>query len=182
MVSTRQKGSRIFAGLVLAGMVFAWFAPSVVATGGQNSDIKLSDEQIGAISQNCSTIKQSLEQLQYADSRTRTYLGSIYETLANKFITPLNLRLVKNNLSTLPVQAEFMATQTKFKDAYTDYMKVLGETIATDCKNEPENFYQKLEMARTRRATLKEWTDKLDELTGEQYQDVQKLIKEVRSE
>ncbi len=161
------------------GMVFAWFAPNVVAVG---ETTKLSNEQIGAISQNCSTIKQSLEQLQHSDSRTRTYLGATYETIAGKFITPLNLRLVKNNFSTLPVQSEFMTAQTKFKDAYTDYMKVLGETIAADCKNDPEDFYRKLETARTRRATLKKWADKLTELTNQQYRDVEKLIKEIWGE
>ncbi len=180
MVSTRQKNSWILAGLVLVGLVFALVAPSAaVATDEPAATQKLSDEQIGAISQNCSTIKQSLEQLQYSDSRTRTYLGATYETLANKFITPLNLRLVKNNLSTLPVQAEFMTAQTKFKESYTDYMKALGETLATDCKNEPEIFYQKLEVARTRRATLKKWADKLAELTNKQYQDVEKLVTEI---
>lgn len=135
----------------------------------------LSDEQRGAISQNCATIKQSLEQLQRADSRTRTYLGTTYETLANKFIIPLNLRLVKNNLPTLSIQADFTLGQTSFKDSYTDYMKSFGELLGVDCKTDPEDFYQKLEVTRTKREILHNNVQNLNQLVNKQYQSVQIL-------
>lgn len=54
----------------------------------------LSARQQGAISQNCSTIQQSLSQLQKIDSRTRTYLGTTYEAIANRFIIPLDRKSV----------------------------------------------------------------------------------------
>ncbi len=130
----------------------------------------LSERQQSAISQNCSTIQQSLSQLQKIDSRTRTYLGTTYETIANRFIIPLNLRLVKNNLSTLSdIQTDFTVQQTKFREAYTDYMRELESLIVCDCKNNPEEFYQKLVTTREKRAVLRTITEKLSALSTQQY-------------
>lgn len=135
-------------------------------------------ERLTAISQNCSTIKQSLSQLQRADSRTRTYLGSAYEAILTKFITPLNLRLTRNNHDAeqlFAIQAEFSAEQTRFRAAYTDYMRELEGLIATDCSAHPEAFYQHLESTRTKRTDLKATTVKLSELANAQYQAVLEL-------
>ena len=152
-----------------------------VATTRLATATALTEAQRGAISQNCATIKQSLEQLQHSDSRTRTYLGATYETIANKFIVPLNLRLVKNNLPTFPdIQSNFTNEQTKFKDAYTDYMKSLGELIATDCKTDPEGFYGKLETTRGKRETLQKTTKALVDLTDQQYNSTEQLLENLK--
>lgn len=130
----------------------------------------LSQQQESAISQSCSTIQQSLRQLQKIDSRTRTYLGTTYETIANRFILPLNLRLVKNNRPTLSeIQTKFTLEQTKFRDAYTEYMRELESLIATDCKNHPADFYQKLVTTREKRALLRATTEQLLDLSEQQY-------------
>lgn len=130
----------------------------------------LSARQQGAISQNCSTIQQSLSQLQKIDSRTRTYLGTTYEAIANRFIIPLNLRLVKNNRPTFSeIQTEFTLEQTKFRDAYTDYMRELEALIVTDCKNSPDDFYQKLTVTRQKRAVLRASAERLSDLSSHQY-------------
>lgn len=130
----------------------------------------LSERQQSVISQSCSTIQQSLSQLQKVDSRTRTYLGTTYETIANRFIIPLNLRLVKNNRPTLSeIQTEFTLEQTKFREAYTDYMRELESLIVSDCKNHPDDFYQKLTVTREKRALLRATTERLADLSGQQY-------------
>lgn len=162
-------------------LVAAVAAAAVLAATMSATVSALSEAQQGAISQNCATIKQSLEQLQRSDSRTRTYLGTTYETLANKFIVPLNLRLVKNNLPTFSdIQAEFTSDQTRFKDAYTDYMKSLGELIATDCQNKPDEFYDKLEITRKKREILQKTTKSLSELTDQQYNATAKLLEAMK--
>lgn len=136
----------------------------------------LTDEQTAAISQNCSAMQQSLRQLQKVDSRTRVYLGTTYESILNKFIIPLNLRLVKNNLPTnVQLQADFIAEQNQFKLAYTDYMRELEGLIATECRSRPGEFYDKLEIVRKRRATLKTSVDRLSDLANDQYQSVLEL-------
>ncbi len=130
----------------------------------------ISEHQRGAISQNCSTIQQTLSQLQKIDSRTRTYLGTTYETIANRFIIPLNLRLVKNNRPTLSdIQTAFILEQSKFREAYTDYMRELESLIVADCKNHPDEFYQKLVITREKRAILRSATERLSDLSGQQY-------------
>ena len=162
-------------------LVTAVAVATILATTISATASALSEAQQGVISQNCATIKQSLEQLQRSDSRTRTYLGTTYETLANKFIVPLNLRLVKNNLPTFSdIQAEFTSDQTRFKDAYTDYMKSLGELIATDCQNKPDEFYDKLGVTRKKREILQKTTKSLSELTDQQYNATAKLLETLK--
>lgn len=138
----------------------------------------IEEQRLTAISQNCSTIKQTLGQLQRADSRTRTYLGAAYETISSKFITPLSLRLTRNNHEAeelFSIQANFSAEQERFRAAYTDYMRELEGLIATDCSAHPEDFYKHLESTRQKRAALKLTTAKLSELANAQYAAVLKL-------
>lgn len=138
----------------------------------------LSAAQRDAVSQNCPNIKQSLTQLQKVDSRTRTYLGTTYETLLTHFIVPLNLRLVKNNRPSLPsIQLDFTNEQAKFRDAYTDYMRELENLINTDCHAQPDVFYSHLELVRAKRAALRETTIRLAALADEQY----RVVSELRS-
>lgn len=136
----------------------------------------LSETQRDAVSQNCSNIKQSLAQLQKVDSRTRTYLGTTYETILTRFIVPLNLRLVKNNRPSLPsIQSDFTTEQVKFRDSYTDYMRELENLINIDCSVQPDVFYSRLEVVREKRSTLRNVTVRLAELADEQYRVVQDL-------
>ncbi len=155
----------------LAKWLILWAIVSSVLIALFSTPVEgLSERQQGAISQNCSTIQQSLSQLQKIDSRTRTYLGTTYETIANRFIIPLNLRLVKNNRPTLSeIQTEFTLEQAKFRDAYTDYMRELESLIVCDCKNHPDEFYQKLVTTREKRAILRTTTEKLSMLSSQQY-------------
>ncbi len=151
----------LFVGSILVGSVFA-----------------LDQAQEDAIIQNCDNIKQSLIKLQHADSRTRTYLGSAYEAISGRFITPLNLRLVKNNLPStelLKIQSEFNTSQTAFRDQYVEYMRELEGLIATECKSHPDEFSRKLETTRTKREALRQTTKKISELVNQQYATVETL-------
>lgn len=135
-------------------------------------------ERLARISAGCTSIKQSLTQLQHADSRTRTYLGSSYETVANNFISPINLRLVRNNRPApdiMNIQSEFSIAQTAFRNQYTTYMRSLEALIATDCRNHPEEFAAHLDTARTNRAALHEITNRLSQLISEQQTVIRKL-------
>lgn len=155
----------VLSGVLLTGV----FAGSALA---------LEKKAENAIIQNCDNIKQSLTKLQYADSRTRTYLGSAYEAIAGRFITPLNLRLVKNNLPSAElfnIQGEFSQAQTAFRENYVDYMRELDNLIAADCANDPKGFYAKLETTRTKREALRKTTKTIAELVDRQYKAVQLL-------
>lgn len=153
---------------------------SAIAPVSATAKSEISKEEMSAIVNNCSTIKQSLSQLQKADSKTRTYLGTTYETIAGKFITPLNLRLVRNNRPTLSeIQSDFSAEQTKFRDSYTEYMREMETLTAINCQTEPEKFYNQLVAVRERRAKVRLAVEELNQLTTAQYQAVVKLQKEL---
>ena len=117
----------------------------------------LSEAQSGAIIANCPTIKDTLKTVQKADSRARVYLGGYYETIISKFITPLNVRLVENNLSTAHLvenQNNFISGKANFVNDFVDYQRELETLINIDCATEPENFYTELGKVRERRAKV----------------------------
>lgn len=138
----------------------------------------LNQKQEDAIVQDCDNIKQSLIKLQHSDSRTRTYLGSAYEAISGRFITPLNLRLVKNGLPStelFKIQNDFIAAQNSFRNLYVEYMRELEMLIGTDCVARPKDFYDKLEILRTKREDLRNSTKTLANLAEQQYATVTSL-------
>ena len=135
--------------------------------------------QIVVIQDRCDAIHEELKVLQRNDSRARVYLGRYYETILNRFITPLNMRLVENNLSTtdfIDSQNEFNKTRTNFMIDYVEYQKGLEELVAMNCKELPEQFYEKLISVRAKRATVADDTIKLRSLAGK-YSELVKGLK-----
>ncbi len=172
MVSIKQSKRKSIFTLILSGVVPLLLLPNRVSA----QDI--TEAQRNAVVQNCSNIKQSLTKLQYSDSRTRTYLGSAYEAISGRFITPLNLRMVKNNMPSnelFRIQNEFVSAQAEFRTAYVDYMRELESLIATDCTHAPQDFYNKLETVRSKRDFLSRTTKKISELAAAQYKNVEDL-------
>lgn len=136
--------------------------------------------RLAAVAANCADIKYTLTQLQRSDSRTRTYLGTSYEAVLGRFITPLALRLERNGLSSerlSAIQTEFISSQNEFRAAYTDYMRSLEDLIAIDCSNHPEDFYTHLVTTREKRSALQSIVQKLNSLVGAQYNAVAELEK-----
>ena len=133
------------------------FAEETEKKAEDTAPAKLSSSQRANITENCGSIRQSLKLLQRSDTRARTYFGAIYETASSKYITPLNLRLVKNDLSSVSLinlQTSLSAARANFNADYIDYSKSLEELIAIDCNLEPDQFYQKLVSTREKRAAL----------------------------
>ena len=127
----------------------------------------LSSARIGLISQNCASIKQSLKTLQKADSRTRVHLGTTYQNILTNYITPLNLRLVRNdtpNTDLTRLQTEFSAARDDFATKFIKYSQSLEELIATNCQAQPDVFYTKLESTRALRHTVSASVAHLDQL------------------
>lgn len=144
----KNKLTLIFASLIIS----AAFTGSAFA-----AEPKLTKEQAAKLSESCGTIRQNLKNLQRTDSRTRTYFGAIYETVSTKFLKPMNLRLVNNDLSSsdlIDIQTSLASARTDFSDDFITYSKSLEELIAIDCRLEPDNFYQKLLETREKRARV----------------------------
>lgn len=138
----------------------------------------LDNDQIGAISQNCATIKQSLRALQRTDARTRSYLGSAYERMLSDFITPMDLRLInvnQPNATLTTIHSDIIEARQQFVHDYTVYSQKLEELITHDCQNDPQNFYHTLEDTRAKRATLEKSTENIRRLLADHLAVVKKL-------
>lgn len=117
----------------------------------------ISEEQENLVSVNCSTIKSKLKKVQQLDAKVRVYLGSYYEAIATKFIIPMNVRLVENNLSTAEMvenQNKFAEARTVFSNDFVKYQQVLEELINMNCTAEPEKFYEQLVIVRQKRKIM----------------------------
>ena len=89
------------------------------------------------------------------------YLGGLYDEILANFITPLNVRLVENNLSTPELvenQNKIVDTKTLFVNDFVSYQQGLEELVLMNCKNEPGEFYNKLDKVRQKRKIVEQDT------------------------
>ena len=138
-------------------------------SAASDSATTLTTDQIGAISVGCDSIKQSLRSVQKSDARTRTYLGSVYQTLQTKYLVPLDTRLTNLKISdpTLTTtRYDFAATRATFVSAYKTYSSSLSSLLAIDCKTSPAEFYTALESVREQRAAVADAANDLAALAG----------------
>ena len=145
-----QKGIKIVS-FVLA--IILVFSPSASAVDHR----ELSEEEIGSISQNCSSIKVRLQRVQKDDARNRVFLGTQYETIASKLMLNLNLRLVKNGMASASLaeqQTTFMSERDRFKNDFIGYSQEFENLLNMNCKDEPIKFYRQLEIVRSKRADV----------------------------
>lgn len=165
-----KKGLIIFCAALTAAMPTNLFA------------VELTEEQIGNISSNCSSIKLQLQNVQRIDAKSRVHLGAQFEAIANSLMMNLNLRLVKNNKASGEIaaqQAEFSSVRERFKRDYIEYQKELETLIAINCKDDPYRFYEQLEYVRARRDDMGWSINRLREIADEHRQSVQKLKEEL---
>ena len=173
-----------FAAIVITVMVGLGPAIGVLDVSEQTraTAIELPDEKRAAIVDKCDSIKGNLVALQHDDSRVRVYLGRRYELLLSNYLTPLNVRLVENNLSTVGFienQNTFVATRDNFMVDYIEYQKALEELVGADCAAEPVKFYDKLVAVRAKRKVVADDVEKLRRLTLNQVELVTKLMGEI---
>lgn len=141
-------------------------------------DPKISKKREESIIKNCDSIHESLKATQRSDAYARTYLGAIYETVLNQFITPLNVRLLKNNNSFTDFtnfQTDLVSTRSDFNSSFITYSKSLESLIAIDCKTSPEDFYSKLREVRKERKVVDGYAKKLEQLISAHKQKVSDL-------
>ena len=138
----------------------------------------ITPDQEGSISLYCNTIRQTLQTIQHSDSRTRTYLGAYYETILTDYMTPLNIRLVKNNHSNTAltkIQSDFALEKANFSEKFINYSKSLETLISLDCRANPTDFYDQLVRARDERELVHQSALKLNALVGLHLDAVQNL-------
>ncbi len=144
--------------------------------------VEISKQKLAGISENCEPIRENLRRVQREDSVIRTHLGPYYNTIFENFIKPLNLRLVDNNLTDQELfnnQSNFASSQDNFRTNYSNYQRELESLINIDCKNNPEDFYQKLVEVRTLRASVNTELKSMREIVTEQIEEVETLKSEL---
>lgn len=142
----------------------------LVTVISMNTAIAISEKQEAVIADHCSSIKDSLKTIQKNDARTRVYLGGRFETIINKFVTPLNVKLVENSLSTselIESQNTLTSSKTVFANDYVEYQQKLEELVAIDCKSNPAEFYKQIEVVRKERKKVKQDVDKMKKILTE---------------
>ena len=141
-------------------------------------------EQEDYIADNCTSLKQSLRNLQKSDSATRVHLGTTYQTILNQYLVKLNTRLVRGNLSNpalINLQTDFAAGRTDFSDQFIRYSQELEALIAIDCHQNPAGFYEQLQTTRAARARLAETTEYLNSLVQNHHDTVVDLKEELKN-
>lgn len=122
------------------------------------------------ITERCEAVLNQLRVVQREDARTRIYLGRYYETILDRFITPMNMRLAENTLLDVKFtnnQNYFVKTRESFMIDFTQYQKELDDLVATDCKKEPGVFQKKLGQVREWREEVAADAEKLRKLAEE---------------
>ncbi len=145
----------------------------------------ISDGQKSAIVDHCEAIKISLRDLQKRDSRTRVYLGGYYEAILTKFMKPLNIKLMEEDLSRgdlVDNQSDFAEIKVTFASDFVGYQQKLEELVGMDCKKNPEDFYDKLTKVREKRKVVNQDATKMRKLVGEHIAYVGELLGKVQSE
>ena len=176
-----HRSAHPYHNIVIITTFLAIFALSHVTTAPARA---LSEEQRGAISQSCSSIKQSLKVLQKADSRLRVLLGTTYQTILTSYITPLNLRLVKNNRPSTEltaIQADFSTQRDRFSRQFISYSQSIEDLLDIDCVTKPDEFYAKLDQARARRANLAQTVVELSDIINQHHTTVTNLYTEAQN-
>ncbi len=142
----------------------------------------ISESQKNVISQYCSSMIQNFKTLQHVDVDTRVKLGSRYETAISKFMIPLNLRIIKNNLSVpelAELQKSFADHRANFNSNFTKYSKHLDELISINCQNHQEDFYNKLLETREAREDVRKEALQLNSILHKYKEIVEKVRKEL---
>ena len=138
----------------------------------------ISESQEKAVAEHCDSIRSVLKSVQKTDARTRVYLGGYYEAILSRFVTPLNVRLVENNLSSAGLvenQNKLVNTRELFISDFISYQQDLEELVSMDCTKEPGNFYNKLEKVRQKRKIVEQDTLKMRSLLSEHVKLVTEL-------
>lgn len=130
--------------LGLVGVVAIAIFSSLAFTQAQaDSTTPLTPDQQQHVEDNCSLIKNTLNQLQVSDALLRVNRGQFYESMSSKLMMVFNARLSNNGIDSsnfVAVTTAYNATLNSFRNDYQAYEQQLSNTIAIDCTTQPASF------------------------------------------
>lgn len=145
--------------MMIIAVMMACLAGSVVASfqSAHAEDIPApTDSQLSDLTQNCSTIKSSLQQLSYSDTLARVNQGQLYEEMISNLMVRMNARIVTNRYALGDLQTtteKFSDRLTTFRAQYQAYGAALQQVLTNDC-SDATKFYTQLVTAQRDRAAL----------------------------
>lgn len=138
---------------------FAFIGVVIITTVFGGTVGAVSEDVMGAVSMNCASIVGQIKNVKYYDRKAREYLGNRYERMIGGYVTNMNVRLVRNNITEVrlqELQVELVRAHGEFKTQYGRYANDLDGLIVMDCVNSPGEFYTKLVQIRSERAKVRE--------------------------
>ena len=154
---------------------------AVISIGVSAEENNISEEKRQVIATNCQTAQVTLQQIEYNDAAARVNRGQGYETILNKYMTPLNVRVTgsQNHAATAAtltdITARYQQTLKNFKKNYENYDDNITKATHFSCSKKPDNFYDLLNTTRQEREKLNEDIAALDQLAAEYITAVSKF-------
>lgn len=127
----------------------------------------ITPEVINRVKARCIENQAALNRLHKTDAFIRIDRGTLYQTIGDKLMVPLNRRLASNQLDPgklLTITSDYKAEYDVFYRAYIDYDNSLSRVLDIDCTREPVTFYNALVEAREKRTKLSESIGRLKAL------------------
>lgn len=153
-------------GIILIATLIVLACQPVRAEGA----LILTDAQISGIQENCRKSKAALEQLHTADTLLRVNLGQRYENMSLRLMAPLNARIVGNNMDGVDLTkltVQYNQAIKQFSSDYSKYDATVNQALKTDCAKDPIMYYQRIEQARSDRASVHKSADTANGLLGQ---------------
>lgn len=160
-------------------MVLFTMAALLIGGGAQlayaqdSSDpVILTESQTQAIIDSCNVSKIALADVHYSDAATRVNLGQEYANLTTRLMAPLNSRISlagRDGVELTRITADYNGERTDFIEAYKRYDDSMSAALAIDCRRNPAEYYAAIDVARERRAEVREISRQLNSL-ARQYQ------------
>jgi len=116
-----------------------------------------SPAQISQIRNECSSLKNTLNQLHVSDALLRVNMGQRYELMSTKLMDRFNNRAASNNFKTEALSESannYKSMLDIFRLDYKAYEEKMVLAIKIDCQSEPSVFYDALMSARSGRAQV----------------------------
>lgn len=134
--------------------------------------VPMTDQQVELIRNNCTSTKNTLNQLHSSDALLRVNVGQIYESMLTKLMERFNSRVTNSSLSNAglaTVSTSYGLLLDTFRADYMTYEKQLTSAINIDCSQQPAAFYDAVALARVEREQMHVDVINLDQSLG-QYQ------------
>lgn len=141
-----------------------------VVRAEEASPLLLTDEHIALIRTNCVSVQSTMQRIHASDGLLRINLGQRYETIATRFMAPMNSRIALNRLDNVAMTqttAEFNDTIREFSTNYQQYEQTMSKALEMKCTDQPVAFYDTVTLARSHRASVHDSVTRLGELLGQ---------------